>query len=96
MLTEHLDTLSIPTSTSAYAERRVFADELQALIIKHRDVGHEWNLTELQEERLTNYLNATRLLQDCLELAFMPPDEKKAMLNSLYLPPAQAGEGQNA
>jgi len=31
-----------------------------------------------------------------LELAFMPPEEKKVMLSSLYLPPAQAGKGQDA
>lgn len=69
---------------------------LRALMIKHRDIGHEWNLTETQEARFADYLNATRLLKDCLELAYMLPDDKKAMLNGLYLPPTQVGEGQNA
>jgi hypothetical protein len=37
--------------------------------------------------RLADYFNAARLLRDCLELAYMSPDEKNEILNSLYLPP---------
>src|ERR1041384_75140 len=95
-LANELAALSHPTGKDASAEWQEFANKLQALMIKHRDIGHEWNLTEIQEERLIDYLNANVLLQDCLELAFMPPEEKQAMLNSLYLPPAQAVEGSEA
>ncbi len=84
-----LAALPIPTDQSTIAKRQKFVDNLRALIIKYRDVGYEWDLTQIQQERLADYFDATRLLQDCLELAFMPPDEKKAMLESLYLPPAQ-------
>jgi hypothetical protein len=69
---------------------------IQAEMIKHRNVGLEWDLTQIQEALLADYLNARHLLQDCLKLATMPPDEKRAMLNSLYLPPAEAGNGQKA
>jgi predicted NACHT family NTPase len=95
-LANELDALSIPTNHAAASEWWEFEGKLRALMIKHRDIGHEWSLTEAQDAQLADYLDATGLLQDCLELAFMPPDEKRAMLNSLYLPPAQAGEGQNA
>lgn len=88
--------LSLPANKAPIIKQQEYADKLRVLTIKHRNIGHEWNLTKAQEARLSDYLNATRLLQDCLELATMPPDEKKAMLNSLYLPPAQAHEGQNA
>lgn len=91
-----LASLSLPTKEAPVAEWQKFEDEWRALMIKHRDVGHEWRLTETQELQLNDYINANYLLQDCLELATMPPDEKKAMLNSLYLPPAHMGEGQNA
>ena len=86
---EELAALSIPTGGSAAAELKKFADQLQALMIKDRDIGHEWNLTETQEDRLDNYLKVAELLRDCLKLAFMPPDEKKTILNSLYLPTAK-------
>jgi adenylate kinase family enzyme len=95
-LAKELAALSMLTEKAAAVEWQEFADKLRALTVKHRDVGHGWNFTKIQEARLADYLDATEVLQDCLELATMPPDEKKAMLNSLYLPPAQAGNGQNA
>jgi hypothetical protein len=93
-LAKELAALLLPTRRATIAEWQEFADKLRALMIKHRDIGHEWDLTDKQEAQLADYLNATRLLQDCLELAYMLPDEKKAMLNSLYVPLAKAGEGQ--
>ncbi|HEX8890819.1 MAG TPA: NACHT domain-containing protein, partial [Pyrinomonadaceae bacterium] len=93
---KELAALLLPSVEANAAERQEYADKLRALMIKHRDIGHDWNLTETQETRLADYLNATRLLHDCLELAFMPLDEKTAILNSLYLPPAQTEDGQNA
>jgi hypothetical protein len=93
---KELTALSIPTAEDTVVKRQEFTDKLRVLMIKHRDIGRDWNLTVTQEERLITYLNANYLLQDCLELATMPQDEKKAMLNSLYLPPARAGGGRNA
>jgi hypothetical protein len=93
---KELAALSLPTHESPAAEWQEFADKLRGLMIKHRDIGHDWNLTKTQQARLTDHLDATRLLQDCLELAVISPDEKKAMLNSLYLPPTQAEDRQEA
>jgi hypothetical protein len=95
-LIKELDALLLPADAATVAEWQEFADKLLTLTIKHRDIGYEWNLTEVQQGQLADYINAASLLQECLELAFMPPDEKKAMLNSLYLPPAQAEDGQRA
>jgi hypothetical protein len=95
-LAKELAELSMPTDKTAGAKWQEFTDRLQALMTKHRDIGHESDLTAVQEARLADYLNATYLLKDCLELAFMPPDEKREMLNSLYLPLAQAEDGQSA
>jgi hypothetical protein len=94
--TKEFDDLSIPTYGATAEEWQRFAKTLQYLMLKHRDIGHEWNLTETQEERLANYINASRLLKDCLELAFMHPGEKKAMQFNLYLPPTHTGEERNA
>ena len=91
-----LSKLSLPQKNATDAEGWTFKERLRALTIHYRDIGHDWSLSISGEQRrFGNYINATSLLQDCLELAFMPPDQKKAMLNSLYLPPAQADEGQN-
>lgn len=90
-----LAALSLPTYKAPTAKWQVFADKLRALMIEHRDIGHDWNLNATQKVRFVYYLNATRLLQDCLELAVISPNDKKVMLNSLYLPLAQAGESQD-
>jgi hypothetical protein len=95
-LAEELAALILPNDNTTSEEWQQFADTFRALMIKHRDIGHEWNLTETQKAQLADYINATRLLQDCLGLAFMPPDERKAIENSLFLPPAQEEDGQNA
>jgi hypothetical protein len=86
--------LNLPEDDAQLSEWGRFANKLQAIMIRHRDIGHEWALTKKQESRLADYLNATRLLRDCLDLAFMSPDEKKVMLNSLYLPLTQTEDGQ--
>lgn len=91
---KELATLSSLPEAATNTERREFSNKLRALMIKHRDIRHDWNLTRTQETRLADYLKATRLLKDCLDVAFMTPDEKKAMLNTLYLPPARAEDGQ--
>jgi predicted NACHT family NTPase len=92
-LAKELAALPLPAGKDNDTEWQNFADRLRALTIKHRDIGYKWSLTEAQEERLGKYINASRLLKDCLELATMPPDEKIALLKSLYLPPAQTVEG---
>jgi hypothetical protein len=65
-----------------------FTDKI-AGVENERSVKSKWNLTESQKARLADYIKASSLLRDCLELAFMPPEEKETILNSLYLPLAQ-------
>ncbi|HMG76213.1 MAG TPA: NACHT domain-containing protein [Pyrinomonadaceae bacterium] len=93
-LDEELTALSIPFGEGSDTKWQELTDSLCRLIMKHRDIGHDWNLSKQEEAILADYLNANRLLQDCLGLAFMPPEEKEAILNSLYSPPAD-GEAQD-
>jgi hypothetical protein len=88
---KELATLSTPGNDAGGTKQREFQHKLRALMIKHRDFGHEWGLTETQRDQLSDYLNATNLFGTCLELAFMPPEEKEAVLDSLFLPPGRAG-----
>ncbi|HEX8139887.1 MAG TPA: NACHT domain-containing protein [Pyrinomonadaceae bacterium] len=91
-LVDELAALSIPIENASAEEWYEFSNKWRALMIKHRDIGHEWDFTDSQDARLADYLNATDLLRDCLKLAVMPPEEKRAVLESLYLPPAEKGE----
>lgn len=94
-LAQELDGLAIPADLATNEEHNEFANKLLALMIKHRDVGHKWNLTEIQEAQLNNFISATSLLRECLELAFMLPNEKRDMLESLYLPPVRTDKGKD-
>jgi hypothetical protein len=85
--TEELSALSPPTREATDEEWQKFTSQIRMLATKHRDIRHEWKLTKTQEEQLTDYLNANLLFRECLALAFMPPDERRTMLESLYLPP---------
>ena len=64
------------------------AKESRLLMRKYRNIGHDWKLTEDQKYVLASFLNATALLEDCLELACMAPQQKHTMLKGLYLPPS--------
>ncbi len=96
VLANELTALSLPSFLNTAALKKEFTDKVRTLAIRHRNIGRGWNLTEEQEERLTDYLKSTDLLQDCLEVATISPEDKKAILNSLYLPPAQAVFRENA
>lgn len=84
---DEIKSLSLPADTASASEVQLFEVKLLKLMNEYRGIGNEWDLSKEQIERFADYLNATKLLRDCLELAYMPPEEKKAMLNSLYLPP---------
>jgi predicted NACHT family NTPase len=44
-----------------------WAAQLQAVMIEHRNIGHDWNFTEAQQELLERYYVANQLLADCLK-----------------------------
>jgi predicted NACHT family NTPase len=44
-----------------------WAAQLQAVMIEHRNIGHDWNFTEAQQELLDKYYVANQLLADCLK-----------------------------
>lgn len=88
-LEQGLAAISVPSDHIKSEEWQEVARRLQELMVKFRDIGHEWKFTAVESKRLAKYLNATRLLQECLKLAYMPLADKEAMLNSLYLPPAR-------
>jgi hypothetical protein len=77
----------VPTADSASEEFDTFADSLQSIMITHRNVGHDWDLTHEQIECLDHYCAATRLLVDCLYLTYVP--DRQAIADTLLLPPGE-------
>jgi hypothetical protein len=52
---------------------------------QHRDIGHEWELSLEQAKRFADYLQASKLLLDCLQLASVA--DRTAIEERLLLPP---------
>lgn len=62
-----------------------FAVQLQAIMIEHRDIGHDWDFTEEQWETLDRYYTAAKLLVKCLDVAYVT--DRAAIEERLLLPP---------
>ena len=63
---------------------------LRNVMIKHRDIGYDWKFTEEQEKNLEQYLDANRLLLDCLENSYVTRDVREKIESTLFLPVEQA------
>ena len=84
-LAQALHGLRLPANEASNAAWRQFADELQALMIRYRNIGQAWNFTHSQCWRLRQYEGATIFLVECLQLAAV--SDRKAIENRLLLPP---------
>ncbi len=45
---------------------KAYVDQLRSDMIKSRNIGHDWQFTETQKEKLRQYYDANQLLVDCL------------------------------
>lgn len=64
--------LPMPNDELSIAENwKTFVSNLRPIILQYRNVGHDWNLTKEQVERLENYQYACALFTDCLKLSYV-------------------------
>ena len=82
-----LSSLVIPQYPQSPNTWRSFAEEIKAIMRKHKEIGRPVTLLGSQGNQLNEYLNATKLLKDCLEIATMSHVTKEEILDSLYLLP---------
>ncbi|MGB5963213.1 MAG: NACHT domain-containing NTPase [Coleofasciculaceae cyanobacterium] len=45
---------------------QAWTNQLRAVMIEHRNIGHNWQFSNVQKERLEQYYDANQLLVDCL------------------------------
>lgn len=65
-----------------------WAKELKDVVTKHCNIGHDWQFSNEQEELLTQYYNANKLLIDCLKSACYVSREVRQEIESTLLLPA--------
>ncbi len=62
-------------------------EDLRQIMIQHRNIGHDWKLTEQQQEILQKYYDANRLLTECLKSeVYVNPEARDEIENTMFLP----------
>ncbi|NET54555.1 MAG: hypothetical protein F6K09_40005 [Merismopedia sp. SIO2A8] len=63
-----------------------FAD-LRAVMIAHRNIGHDWQLTKQQQEKLQQYYDSNLLLVQCLNSdCYVTKETRREIEDTLLLP----------
>lgn len=72
---------------------QAWTNQLHAVIIKHRNIGHDWQFSDAQQDRLNQYYYANKLLVDCLNsdchISSSMKEEKEEIEATLLLPIAE-------
>jgi hypothetical protein len=72
------------------ANGHAWTSQLRALMIKHRNIGHDWEFSEQQKELLKQYYDANKLLVDCLNSSCnITPAVREEIEETLLLPLAE-------
>ncbi len=70
-------------------------EKWRSLIIKYRNIGHQWNFNEQQKELILKYLKANKLLEDCLASeCYVSREVRQEIEDSLYLPTSYFSESK--
>ncbi|MEA5626121.1 NACHT domain-containing NTPase [Nostoc sp. UHCC 0251] len=69
------------------ANGQTWANELRLVIVRCRNIGHQWHFSEQRKEILKQYYTANELLVDCLKSAYkVTPALSENILGTLLLP----------
>ncbi len=66
------------------------SEKLRIMLVKHRNIGHDWQFNKKQEELLNKYYYANKLLVDCLNSdSYITPEVRSHIEDTLFLPIAE-------
>lgn len=69
---------------------QAWVSQLQAAMIEHRNIGHDWQFSPAQRERLEKYYEANKLLVECLKSdCYVTRRVREEIENTLLLPIAE-------
>jgi len=69
------------------ADGQTWTEQLRAVMIKYRNIGHNWQFSEAQKELLQQYHEANQLLVNCLNSACEVSDEVREEIEETLLLP---------
>ncbi|MEO1146232.1 MAG: NACHT domain-containing protein [Cyanobacteria bacterium J06638_22] len=66
---------------------QAWANQLQSVMIEHRNIGHDWHFSDAQRAKLENYYEANKLLGDCLNSdGYVSREVRQEIEDTLLLP----------
>jgi predicted NACHT family NTPase len=72
------------------ANGQAWAEQLRAILIEHRDIGHDWQFSDEQKKLLKEYYDANKLLVDCLNSdCYVSREVRQEIEETLLLPIAE-------
>jgi hypothetical protein len=70
-----------------------WTEDLRQIMIKHRNIGHDWKFTDEQEQKLQQYYDANRLLAECLKReCYLSREVREEIEETMLLPMREIGE----
>jgi predicted NACHT family NTPase len=72
------------------ANGQAWAEQLRAVMIEHRNIGHDWQFSDDRKQLLQQYYNANLLLVDCLNSdCYVSRSTRREIEDTLLLPIAE-------
>jgi len=69
---------------------QAWTEQLQSVMTEHRNLGHDWQFSNAQKERLQQYYDTNKLLVDCLNSdCYVSRDMRQEIEETLLLPIAE-------
>ena len=66
---------------------QAWTEQLRAVMIQHRNIGHDWQFSNEQKQLLKQYYDANKLLIDCLNSdCYISRDVRQEIEDTLLLP----------
>ncbi len=73
-------------------EGKEWTEQLRTVIVKHRNIGHNWQFSADQQRLLQQYYDANKLLIDCLNSdCYVSRDVRQKIEDTLLLPMSEIG-----
>ncbi|MEH1915433.1 NACHT domain-containing protein [Nostoc sp.] len=68
-------------------DRDIWVEKLRSVMIKNRNIGYDWQFSELQKDLLKQYYDANKLLVDCLNSdCYINREVRQKIEDTLFLP----------
>ena len=73
-----------------------WTEKLRAVMLKHRHIGHDWQFSNKQQDKLRQYYDANKLLVECLNSdCYVSRAVRSEILETLLLPIKPVSEASN-